>query len=258
MKLFSKQYSASGAPLVILHGLYGNHANWSTHARQLAERYAVYAFDARNHGQSPHAPSMRLEEMANDVAETMASLGLPSAHVLGHSMGGKTAMLLALRAPQRVRSLIVVDIAPVAYAKGTDPVLKALLSVDLAKLHSRADADAKLAERITSEAVRDFLLTNLQRSPDGTFQWRINLPVIRDYFDEVTGWPEQPQPFEGPALFIRGGKSDYVLPEYFNAMRRQFPHGTLKSVANADHWVHAEKPEAVQRLIGNFLAGLGD
>lgn len=256
MKLFSKQYSADGAPLIILHGLYGNQANWATHARQLASRYAVYAFDARNHGQSPHADSMRLDEMAADVVETLDSLDISRAHVLGHSMGGKTAMLLALRAPQRVGSLVVVDIAPVAYEKGADPVLNALLALDLTTLQSRNAADVKLAERISSKAVRDFLLANLQRSADGAFQWRINLPVIRDYFNEVTSWPDTKSVYEGPVLFIRGEKSDYVLPEHYEAMRRQFPQGVLKTVANAGHWVHSEKPEAVQRLVGNFLAEL--
>ncbi len=210
MKLYYKEYSDSGPPLVILHGLYGNQGNWSMHARQLASQYAVYAFDARNHGQSPRANSMTLEDMAADVAETLDSLGISRAHVLGHSMGGKTAMLLALREPQRVRSLIVVDIAPVAYEKGVDPVLNALLSIDLTSLQNRVEADAKLAERITSKAVRDFLLANLQRSADGAFQWRINLPVIRDYFVEVTSWPDAESVYAGPALFIRGEKSDYV------------------------------------------------
>ncbi len=253
MKLYAKEYSAEGPPLVILHGLYGNQGNWSSHARHLAQQYAVYAFDARNHGQSPWAGSMALQEMAADVAETMDSLALNSAHVLGHSMGGKTAMLLALQEPQRVLSLVVVDIAPVAYAKGNDPVLLALAALDLASLQSRAEADAKLAERITSKAVRDFLLANLQRSAEGAFQWRINLPVIQQYFNEVTGWPDHKQVYDGPTLFIRGEQSDYILPEYHDAMRRQFPRGTLKTVANAGHWVHSEKPEAVQRLVGNFL-----
>jgi esterase len=255
MKLYSKQYSDSGAPLVILHGLYGNQGNWSTHARQLALHYEVHVLDARNHGQSPWADSMQLAQMAADVAETMDSLRLPTAHLLGHSMGGKMAMLLALQQPQRVRSLVVVDIAPVAYARGVDTVLDALVSLDLAQLGSRGDADAILAERITSKAVRDFLLANLQRSPEG-FQWRINLPVIRQYFAELTGWPELERTYAGPTLFIRGEASDYILPEHYAAMRRHFPNGTLKTVANAGHWVHSEKPEAVQRLVGNFLAGL--
>jgi esterase len=256
MKLYSKQYSEHGAPLVVLHGLYGNQANWSTHARQLAQDFAVYALDARNHGQSPWADSMLLEEMAADVAETMDSLGLASAHLLGHSMGGKTAMLLALRQPQRARSLIVVDIAPVAYAKGTDKVLNALAAVDLAHMQSRSEADAMLAQQIESSAVRAFLLTNLQRNDDGTFQWRINLPVIGQYFDALTGWPDVQAPYIGPTLFIDGESSDYILPEHHVEMRRLFPHGTLKTVANAGHWVHSEKPEAVQRLVGNFLKDL--
>lgn len=196
---------------------------------------------------------MLLGEMANDVAETMDSLGLASAHILGHSMGGKTAMLLALEQPQRVSSLVVVDIAPVAYERGLDPVLNALCSIELEQLTSRADADARLAQRITSKAVRDFLLANLQRSPDGSFQWRINLPVIREYFGEVTGWPTDQRSYAGPTLFIRGENSEYILPGHYAAMRAQFPNGTLKTVANAGHWVHSEKPEAVQRLVENFL-----
>lgn len=256
MQLFSKRYSDNGAPLVILHGLYGNQANWATHARHLAQNYTVVAFDARNHGQSPHADSMTLDEMAIDVADTMDALGLDDAHLLGHSMGGKTAMLLALRKPERVRSLVVVDIAPVAYERGLDPVLNALCSLDLGQVKSRSDADAQLAERLTSKPVRDFLLTNLQRSADGGYEWRINLPVIRRYFDDITGWPAEQLSYEGPTLFIRGDESSYVQPEYHAAMREQFPNGTLKSLAGAGHWVHSEKPEAVQRLVENFLVGL--
>ncbi len=253
MKLHCKQYSASGAPLLILHGLYGNQGNWSAHARQLAEHYAVYACDARNHGQSPWADSMLLEELAADVAETMSGLGLDSAHLLGHSMGGKTAMLLALRQAERVRSLAVVDIAPGAYAKSNDAVLHALVAVDLTGLRSRADADRQLAERIDSKAMREFLLANLQRSPEGVFQWRINLPVIQRYFDTLTGWPATEQSYDGPTLFIRGERSDYILPEHHASMSRFFPRATLKTVANAGHWVHAEKVEAVQRLVCNFF-----
>jgi esterase len=256
MKLQYKQHSEGGAPLVILHGLYGNHANWSAHARQLAEHYAVYAFDARNHGQSPRAGSMLLQEMATDVADTMDSLGLTSAHVLGHSMGGKTAMLLALHQPQRVRSLIVVDIAPVAYKRGDDDVLQALVTLDLTALQSRAEADIKLAELIEGKATRDFLLTNLQRGDDGSFQWRINVPVIAQYFSELTGWSDSDLVYDGPVLFIDGERSDYILPEHHAAMRRYFPRAMLKTVANAGHWVHSEKAEAVQRLVGNFLREL--
>jgi esterase len=258
MKLHVKQHSDSGAPLVILHGLYGNQANWSTHARQLAEDYAVYAFDARNHGQSPHADSMLLQDMATDVAETMDSLGLASAHVLGHSMGGKTAMLLALHQPERVRSLIVVDIAPVAYTREDDAVLKALVTLDLTGLRSRSEADARLAEWIDGKATRDFLLTNLQRGDDGSFQWRVNVPAIERCFSQLTGWPDNDLVYDGPVLFIDGDRSDYILPEHRAAIDRHFPRAAMKTVADAGHWVHSEKPEALQRLVGNFLRDLSD
>lgn len=253
MKLHHKQYSASGSPLVILHGLYGNQANWSVHARQLAEHYAVYALDARNHGQSAHADSMLLEEMAADVAETMTALGIGKAHLLGHSMGGKTAMLLALQQPGRVQSLMVVDIAPVDYRKTHDGVLHAMLALDLGALQSRDDADQVLAQAIPEQAVRNFLLTNLQRSAAGGFEWRINLPVIARSFPALTGWPAPDAVYAGPVQFIRGDGSDYILPEYLPQILQYFPNATLNTVNGAGHWVHSEKPETVQRLIRNFL-----
>jgi esterase len=253
MKLHHKQYSASGTPLVILHGLYGNQANWSAHARQLAERHAVYALDARNHGQSQHADSMQLEEMAVDVAETMAALGIANAHLLGHSMGGKTAMLLALKQPECVRSLVVVDIAPVDYHKTHDGVLHALLDLDLSALQGRDDAERLLAQSIPEKAVRNFLLTNLQRSAAGSFEWRINLPVIAQSFTALSGWPALDAEYAGPVQFIRGDSSNYILPEYQSQILQYFPNATLKTVNGAGHWVHSEQPEAVQRLIRNFL-----
>ena len=253
MKLYYKQYSTDGTPLVILHGLYGNGGNWATHARQLADQFAVYTFDARNHGQSPHAASMLLQEMAADVADTMLELGLKSAHLVGHSMGGKTAMLLALQKPALVKSLIVVDIAPVVYRKQDDEVLAALCGLNLENLQTRADADAQLANPIANKGVRDFLLTNLQRDAEGKFSWRINLPAIAKNFEQLTGWPETDRVYRGPTLFIQGSESEYILPGYQDQTIAQFPEATLKIVAGAGHWVHSEKPEAVQKLIRNFL-----
>jgi esterase len=253
MKLHFKQYSTEGAPLIILHGLYGSGGNWATHARQLAGQFAVYAFDARNHGQSPHASSMSLPELAVDVADTMQALGFESANVLGHSLGGKTAMWLALQKPALVTSLIVVDIAPVAYHKQDDDVLAALCALDVAHLQSRAQADEKLAEYIAGKDVRDFLLTNLQRDKMGKFSWRINLPVIAKNFSQLTGWPGTDEVYEGRALFIKGSKSSYILPSYQEQTIARFPNATLKTVEGAGPWVHSEKPEAVQKLITNFL-----
>jgi esterase len=257
MKLYSKQYSAKGAPLVILHGLYGNGGNWAAHARQLAEQFAVYTLDARNHGQSPRSLTMSLPEMAADVADTMQALELESANLLGHSLGGKTAMLLALQHPELVTSLIVVDIAPVAYQKQDDEVLAALCALDIANIESRAQADEKLAESITSKGVRDFLLTNLQRDEAGKFSWRINLPVIAEYFNSLTSWPETGKVYEGRTLFIKGSESAYILPSYQDQTLTQFPNAALKIVEGAGHWVHSEKPEAVQKLVRNFIASTG-
>lgn len=253
MELYYRQYSHEGPAVVILHGLYGNHANWSTHARELAADFAVYGFDARNHGQSPWADSMSLQDMAGDVADTLEALALGPVALVGHSMGGKTAMLLAKRRPDLVRRLAVVDIAPVDYGKTSDEVLPALLALPLADMKSRAEADAWLAERVPEKGVRDFLLTNLQRGEAG-FSWRINLPVIARAFAAVAGWPGDAGIYEGPALFIRGELSNYLLTHHEADTLRQFPSAEIVTVAGAGHWVHSEKPAEVQRLLRAFLS----
>jgi esterase len=255
--LHSRTYGSAaeqGKPvLLVLHGLYGQQGNWATHARALAEDFVVHALDARNHGQSPHADSMTLEEMAQDVSDTMDALGVQRAHVLGHSMGGKTAMLLALRQQQRVQSLLVVDIAPVAYARGDVEVLQALVDLDLATLDSRSSADARLAASIGSAAVRDFLLTNLVKEGDGGFRWRINLPVLARSFGEIIGWPQVTGSYDGPVLFIKGANSNYILPEHQAATLALFPRARLKTVQGAGHWVHSEKADAFRKLARDFL-----
>lgn len=257
MILNYKHYAGSGDAMLILHGLYGNQGNWAPHARQLMQDFNVYVLDARNHGQSPWADSMTLREMAEDVSETMQSLGLTSAHIIGHSMGGKTSMLLALTQPQLVKTLCAVDIAPVNYEKTADGVIGALQALDLPAVNSRADADAKLAETIEEKAVRDFLLTNLQRGEEGMWRWRFNLPVLVKYFREVTSWPSDLGAYEGPTLFIKGEHSNYILPEHQQQTLAQFPKAQLKTVNGAGHWVHSEKPEAVLRLIRNHC-GVAD
>jgi esterase len=255
--LYSRKYEAVPGQrrpvLLVLHGLYGQQGNWATHACALAEDFTVYALDARNHGQSPHADSMTLPEMARDVSDTMDALGLAQAHLLGHSMGGKIAMLLALLQPARVQSLLVVDIAPVAYARGDVQVLQALLGLDLAALASRNAADEQLAAHVHTAAVRDFLLTNLVKESDGGFRWRFNLPVLARSFGEIIGWPELRGPYGGPVLFIKGANSDYILPEHQQATLHLFPRARLKTVQGAGHWVHSEKAETFRKLARDFL-----
>lgn len=257
MILYSRKYEAVPGQvkpvLLVLHGLYGQQGNWATHARALADDFTVYALDARNHGQSPHADSMTLAEMAQDVSDTMDALGLHQAHLLGHSMGGKIAMLLALQQSARVQSLLVVDIAPVAYARGDVQVLQGLVALDLAALTSRNDADAQLAAYVHTAAVRDFLLTNLVKEADGRFRWRFNLPVLARSFAEIIGWPEVSSSYEGPVLFIKGANSDYILPEHQLATLALFPRARLKTVQGAGHWVHSEKAETFRKLARDFL-----
>src|SRR5690606_3305226 len=220
-------------------GVYGNHANWMGHARQLADTFAVYGFDARNHGQSPWADSLRLADMANDVAETIKALGLEQVYLIGHSMGGKTAMWLAQQRPELVGKLVGVDIAPVDYHKPADDVIPHIAAMPLQEMKTRADADAWLAPRVPEQMVRDFLLTNLVRDEHGNMSWRINVPVIQRDFSEVTGWPGSTGRYDGPTLFIRGGNSNYLLPQHEATTLAQFPNARIETVANAGHWVHA-------------------
>lgn len=243
-----------GTPLLILHGLYGQSGNWASQARVLAQHREVYTLDARNHGLSPHSVNMDFPAMAADVVETMDVLGLPQVDLLGHSMGGKAAMQVALHEPARVRRLVVVDIAPVAYPRGDVNVLEGLCAIRPEKLASREDADAVLEGYVRDKRVRDFLLTNLQKDADGGFRWRINLPVIRSAFRDIIGWPGGEEQFGGAVLFIKGANSDYILIEHRDAILQHFPGARSKIVAGAGHWVHSEKPETFLKLVEDFLS----
>ena len=255
MELNYNRYSSDGAPLLILHGMLGNFNNWSWHSRRLAEHFAVYALDMRNHGASPHAPQMDYPTMAQDVMAFMDQHGIDKAHILGHSMGGKIAMQLALNAPQRVLRLVVADVAPVEYQKGEhDDIFSGLDAIDLASVQSRTEADKQLAEWVDDEIVRQFLLSNLVREDDG-FAWRINLPVIRDSYPLLRAAVSGEAGYQGEVLFVRGDRSDYVLPEYEAAITTLFPQAVIETIAPAGHWLHAEKPETFQRIVGGFLRG---
>ena len=257
MQLFHKQYSSSGKPLIILHGLFGQHGNWNVHAKVFAENFQVYSLDARNHGRSPHADSMSYREMAEDIAQTMDALNIANADFIGHSMGGKIAMQLALTEPDRVNKLVVVDIAPVAYTdaldNGPNKELSALLKINLDTVTNRQEVDALLAEEIQDKAVRDFLLTNLQRSAEGKFQWRMNLPVINKDYALLKGWENTDNEFPGETLFIKGELSSYLTSEYKDQTLAQFPAATVKVIKDAGHWVHNEKPEQFIKTAQKFL-----
>ncbi|MCP9234365.1 alpha/beta fold hydrolase [Lewinella sp. JB7] len=243
-----------GPPLVILHGLFGNLDNWQTLARKWAEHYTVILVDLRNHGRSPHAEEMTYPLMAEDVAAFLETQGIDTCHVLGHSMGGKVAMQAALSYPTLVTKLIVVDMAPRRYGRGHDDVFAALHALDPASLSDRREADERMAPHMEDAGVRMFLLKNLTRDDDTGFRWRMNLEVLhRDYENLIDSVGTLGQQYNGPALIVRGGESGYVHDDDWPAIEQRFPAAKLVTVAEAGHWVHAERPGELERLVRDFL-----
>ena len=247
-----KSEGTSGPFVVILHGLLGSSGNWRSIARKLGETHRVYCLDLRNHGASPHVDTMTYPDMADDVRGFLDEHGIDAATVVGHSMGGKTAMLLALAAPQRVRRLVVVDIAPTVSHHDHGPTLAAMASLDLGRVTRRADAETMLEESIPDAAMRMFVLQNLASSSEG-FAWRINLEGVAASMPALLDFPVDPSapPYPGPARFLRGANSDYVQPADEGTIRALFPRAEIVTIEGAGHWVHAEQP-------ARFLEALGE
>lgn len=252
MELFTRT-QGDGPPLVLLHGLFGSNENLGSIARALAADFTVHAMDLRNHGRSPHGPEMEYAVLAHDVLETLAAAGIERTSILGHSLGGKVAMELALSRPRHIERLIVADIAPVTYERRHDRELEALHALDLEQVSSRSDADRALAEAIPNPAIRQFLLKNLVRTDDG-FAWRIPLDTIYRNYADIAAAPASPGPYHGPTLFIRGGDSDYISADSHSAIRERFPNARIETIPNAAHWVHVDATEACLELIRGFLS----
>lgn len=257
----NSRVTGEGVPLILLHGLFGSLENLGAVARGLEDGWQVHALDLRNHGSSPHTDAMDYPAMAEDVIGYMDSQGFDKAAVLGHSMGGKVAMQLAMTAPERVERIIVADIAPVTYKPGHDEILEGLTSVDLARVKSRADAGRQLEAYIETPAVRQFLLKNLVRVPaadqqpgEPAFRWRLNLPVIERCYGNLAAAPEG-APYKGPVLFIKGADSAYIQEKHRDIIRQGFPAAEVKIVQGAGHWLHAEKTDTFVALCRRFLAG---
>ena len=241
----------SAPPLLIAHGLFGSARNWGVIARRLSDRREVLAVDMRNHGDSPRFPTQSYADMAADLAGVIAAHG-GRADVLGHSMGGKAAMMLALTEGAMVNRLVVADIAPVAYSHDQTRHITALRALDLSGLTSRAEADARLAAAVTDPALRAFFLQSLdlRATPPG---WRINLDVLEAEMPKIIGWPQVAGRFDGPTLFLSGALSHYVLPDYREAIRTLFPAARFAKLPGAGHWLHAEKPRAFEETVRVFL-----
>jgi pimeloyl-ACP methyl ester carboxylesterase len=242
-----------GPPVVFLHGLFGQGRNFAAIARPLAGRARVLLPDLRNHGSSPHADGMAYRDMARDVAETLEAEGVGSAALIGHSMGGKVAMTLALTEPARVSRLLVSDIAPRAYTGTLARYAEAMRAVPLAPGLTRAAADAALAPAVPDAAVRAFLLHSL-RFDTNPPSWRVGLAEISAGMPDILDFPDIATAYDGPALFVSGDRSDYVTPADRPRIRALFPRARFASVKGAGHWVHADQPEAFRAIVEAFLA----
>ena len=255
LELNCKTYGESENPrLLLLHGLFGSATNWGSIARKLAGHYHVLVPDLRNHGQSPHDPEHSYDAMVIDVIGLLDRYDISQAEIVGHSMGGKVAMQLALHHPQRVRELVVVDIAPVTYAHDFQSVLDAFDAVDLLSLKSRVEADAQMADKVPEPGVRAFLLQNLVKGSEG-WGWRLNLEALATAQADIVAFPTQSDDavFAGPVIMIHGEHSDYMLPAYRPQVERYFPAAQFCQVANAGHWVYAEQPQGFLDCLMPFL-----
>lgn len=242
--------AGEGPPVVLLHGLFGSARNLAGVQRALSSRCRVIAMDLRNHGASPHEVGMDYSTQAEDVRQTMQALGVPAAAVVGHSMGGKTAMRLALDTPAVVSALVVADIAPVPYPPHFRAYTAAMQQVPGGS--SRVAADASLAGVVEDPGVRGFLLQNLR--PGETPVWRIGLDHIAEGLPEIEGW-EAPSGarYDGPVLVVAGDRSDYVRAEYRGAIRALFPRAQFVKVRNAGHWLHADNLPGFVSVLDAFL-----
>jgi len=252
VKLFHRSYG-EGHALVVLHGLLGASGNWhSLASRVFSKRYRVITVDLRNHGRSPHFEEFSYETMAADLLELMNDLGLESAHFLGHSMGGKTAMHFALLHSARVDSLVVADIAPVDYPHLHKETLDALKEIDLSEYSSRKEIDEAMTISFPDRALREFLLKGVSRQ-HGSYGWTFHLEAITNGYgslqEAVLGW----QPFEGSTLFVRGGRSDYVLEEHMISIRTLFPYAEIETIEEAGHWIHVHAPDTFGDIVMAFL-----
>lgn len=238
--------------ILIVHGLFGSARNWGAIARRLAETRPVLTVDMRNHGESDWQDSHGYPDMAEDLARVIRAEG-EAVDVVGHSMGGKAAMVLALTQPELVRRLVVADIAPVAYGHDQTRHIDAMRGLDLTGLTSRAEADRRLSASTPDAGLRAFLLQSLDLKSDPP-RWRLNLDVLAAEMPRIVGWPEVAGRFDGPTLFLTGATSSYVLPEHRPAIKALFPAARFAKIPGAGHWLHAEAPRAFEETVRVFLS----
>jgi len=257
-----------GHPLIIVHGLYGSSDNWLSIAKELAVNFEVFLIDQRNHGSSPHSNSHTYLDLKEDLREFMDGQHIEQAILLGHSMGGKTVMFFAADYPERVSSLMVVDIAPKNYSKISDYapqtidhqcIVSTILNFNLSKFKTRTEINNKLAENISSERVRQFLLKNLKRNEYKDLIWKLNIQTISKFLPQIMDGMDGEKFANGrgitgfPILFIKGAKSNYITDNDHNLIRTIFPYAEITTIPNSGHWVHAEQPKLLVKTIEYFV-----
>ena len=240
---------ANHPPILIVHGLFGSGRNWGVIAKRLSADRRVVTVDMRNHGASPTSDSHSYFDLADDLAEVIRHLG-GQADVIGHSMGGKAAMILALKHPDVLRRLLVADIAPVGYTHSQSSLIEAMRAVDLSKATTRSEADAQLAAYVDDKSIRAFLLQSLDVRGK---TWRLNLDVLDREMDKIVGFPDITGQFTGPTLFLAGANSDYVRPEHRPLIKSLFPSAKQAKIPGAGHWLHAEKPREFEAAVRAFM-----
>jgi esterase len=252
-ELLSVSMKGEGEAVIILHGLFGSSDNLSRVATELEKDYQVFRVDLRNHGNSFHHNEMNYSVMVEDVKKSMHYYEVDSAHFIGHSMGGKVAMAFALNYPEKVKKLLVADIAPVTYQPHHQAILKALSALPLESVSNRKEADEYLSRYIEEPGIRQFLLKSLDFSRKQILVWKFNLSTILKNYDNILKGIDSSQQFKGNTLFVAGGKSDYIKPEYKQKTMALFPNAKLKIIPEASHWLHAEKPRMFISICQRFL-----
>ena len=254
-KQLNYQQVGQGKHLVLIHGLFGSLENLNMVAKSLSQNYCVTSIDVRNHGNSFHQEGMDYQELAQDVINLLDHLSIENCHILGHSMGGKIAMKIALLFPERLNKLIVADIAPVKYPAHHLTIIEGLQAIDLTQVHKRKDADDQLAKYVPDNGVRPFLLRNIALNEQRKFEFKCNLNYIAQGYEQIMQSlvSQTEQHFNGDTLFIKGGNSDYILPEHQSAIALLFPKAKAKIIQGAGHWLHAEKTVAFNKIVESFL-----
>jgi esterase len=244
----------SGDALIILHGFMGSLDNWQSLANEFAKSFEVYLIDARNHGKSPHTATHSIAEMVEDLFVFMQQQHISKAHIIGHSMGGKVAMQFAVNYPNSVNKLIVADIAAKKYGRGHDDVFEALYAIDLTKIQTRKQAEEAMLPHVSEFGTRQFLLKNLERLENGTYQWKMNLDVLHRNYNEITNEVSSNNPIYIPVLFLKGELSRYIKPEDWEQIQSIFPKAELSEISKAGHWLHADNPKEFYEKVIAFLS----